>query len=325
MIGHSPPRRLVENLDEMPFPAWDLVDPREYWRQSSMCDLRCGSYMNLFTSRGCPFGCSYCSTSAAFGKRFRARSPESVLAETRILMERYNISHLEIVDDIFNWDLRRAKRILDGWKRAGFPVEVCFPNSLRFDRLDREFLENLAGFKGAYAAAPVDTASPRIQTLIGKNLDLARTAEMIDICASLGIYTRGFFMLGFPTETKAEIQATIDFAVKSRLHAAVFFGVIPLKGTALYESCLPQLAGRALQPSDFNYFSSRLNLSAVPDAEFLRLRLGAPVRFFASPSRLCRILRDYPDRRLLWRAALRWRDFFFRRRPAAKEGTASVG
>jgi radical SAM superfamily enzyme YgiQ (UPF0313 family) len=138
--------------------------------------------------------------------------------------------------------------------------------------------------------------------MIRKNLDLTRVGTTIDTCAELGIYTRGYFMLGFPTETREELEATVDYAVRSRLHAAFFFVVVPFKGTPLYETCAEELERRGYRHEDHDYFRGPMNLSAVPDEVLFSIQKWAYVRMAARPSRLYRVFRDFPNRSFVWPA-----------------------
>ena len=109
-------------------------------------------------------------------------------------------------------------------------------------------------------------------------------------------------MLGFPGETEAELKATVDFAVRSRLHAAFFFVVVPFKGTALYETFAKELEGRGYRHEDHDYFRGPMNLSAVSDETLFQIQKWAYVRMAASPSRIARVFRDFPNRRFVWPA-----------------------
>lgn len=295
---YSPPRPLIQDLDKLPFPSYDIVDIEEYSKYMSMSLYRTGKYMSLFTSRACPYSCIYCHS--IFGNKFRARSPEKILEEVRHLREKYDIERLEIVDDIFNCNLLRAKKILDLLYQEGLLMEITFPNGLRCDRLDRDFLERLSRFKSPQISAAVETASPRLQRLIGKNLNFEKVNETIDICNDLRIYTRGFFMLGFPTETEEELRATLDFAIKSKLHTALFFLVIPYKGTKLYDLCIQKLRDKDFELADYDYFHSPINCSNIPDKVLFHSQKWINVKFPLSPSRLYRILRDAPNRKFFW-------------------------
>jgi anaerobic magnesium-protoporphyrin IX monomethyl ester cyclase len=298
-VRRTPARPYIKNLDALPFPAYDLVEMEEYYKYMSFSIMRTGKFMNVFSSRACPYRCVYCHS--MFGKGFRARSPENVLKEVRHVVDTYGITYFEFVDDIFNWNLPRAKKIFDLLSAEGLRLKVCFPNGLRCDRLDREFLEKLSRFDFSQMCVAVETASPRLQKLIRKNLDLEKVTEVINICNDLRIYTRGYFMLGFPTETEEEMRMTVDFGVRSKLHSAIYFIAIPFRGTELYDLCMKYSKVKpGFAHDDLNYFVSPVNFSDAPDEVLFEIQKWAYPRALMSPARICRILRDFPEWGLLW-------------------------
>jgi len=173
--------------------------------------------------------------------------------------------------------------------------------------LDRDFLIKISRFRSPQISVAVETASPRLQRLIRKNLDLKKVNATIEICNDLRIYTRGFFMLGFPTETEKELKATLDFAFKSKLHAALFFLVTPYKKTGLYDLCFEKLKDKDFNLVDHDFFHSPINCSDVPDNVLFRAQRWASVRFALSPGRIHRVLRDAPNRKTFWHGIkIRW-------------------
>ncbi len=293
----NPPADPIPDVDAIPFPAWDLIDVDAYASRKSMTTVGFRRYMPVFTSRGCPYRCTYCHEN--FGKSFRGRSPENVLDEMRMLIGKFNIRDFEFLDDIFNWDLLRAKKILKGIAALPVRVKIHFPNGLRCDQLDDEFLTLAAHAGLQFLSVAVETATPRLQRLSKKNLKIERVRRVIDRAVGLGIYTRGFFMLGFPTETLDEMRATVEFAVRSHLHEALFFIVTPFGGTKMGERIASSRDLAGARFSDFDYFRGDYNLSAVSKEELFRLQRTAFRRFYFSFSRIIRIIRAHPQRRHL--------------------------
>ncbi len=226
-------RPLVGNLDSLPLPDYSLIDLDRFSNQFLTFTSKISRpHANIMTTRGCPYRCAYCHN--ILGKTFRARSPESVLGEMRFLHDTYGLTDFQIIDDIFNLDMNRAKKICDLIVSSGMKVTLSFPNALRGDRIDRELIEKLAAAGTKFISYAVETASPRLQKLIQKNLDLEKMFKAIDETTKAGIVTRGFFMIGFPTETEAEVIETIDYAKASTLCGATFFTVVYFPGTDLY-------------------------------------------------------------------------------------------
>ena len=297
-IRKTAPREFIQNPDTIPFPAWDLIDPDAYYRVCGETPLGRRRYMAMFTSRACPYRCTYCQT--LFGKGFRPRSPENVLEEIDLLHRRYGIEWLDIEDDIFNHDPRRVDRICDMIIERGYRIRMAFPNGLRSDRLEKQTLDKLHAAGTRLIAFAVESGSDRIQTLIRKNLQIAKVREAIAHAASLGIFCVGFFMMGFPTETERDMEATVRFAVRSRLHVADFLIVVPFEGTDIFEESRKKLENRLVDFDDYNYMRSRFNLSVVPDAGLTRILRKASRQFYLNPIRLVRIAYRY-----LWLGNLR--------------------
>ncbi|MCX5867892.1 MAG: radical SAM protein [Proteobacteria bacterium] len=278
-IVENAPRPYVENLDRVPFPAWDLIDLKSYSSRRRFGYLPRRKYMSIMTSRGCPFSCIYCHK--LFGKMFRPRSPGNVLAEMEELSDRYGMREFEIDDDVFNFEIPRAQEILERIEAKAWGVKLAFPNGLRGDRLNYEILGKFKSAGTYLLAMAVETVSPRLQKLIGKNLDLERVRQSAEDCRRLKITTLGFFMLGFPTETPEEARATVEWAVKSKFDFASFTMMVPYGGTRLWKSL--EETGRISELPDFidlDYHRSRYNLSEVPDRELFNLQRWAYWKFY---------------------------------------------
>jgi radical SAM superfamily enzyme YgiQ (UPF0313 family) len=292
-IMTSPPAA-VPAIDSIPMPAWDLLDHRLYAETPSMAGVGCRPYMTVVTSRGCPFRCAYCHQTQ--GKRFRCRSAESVLAEFRILRQDYGFREFEIVDDCFNLDRERMRAILTGIRDTIPDARLHFPNGVRSDHLDDDDVKLMRQAGTVSACFAIETASPELQKLIRKNLDIDRALTTIRAAVHEGIYSTGFFMLGLPSETAAQARATVDFAARSPLHRAIFMLTTPFAGTELAEMAR-EILGRPVEPhgiGNLNYFTSSVNISGMSDQELHRVFRGAYRRFYMNPARVVRVLLHHP-------------------------------
>jgi radical SAM superfamily enzyme YgiQ (UPF0313 family) len=285
----------VDDLDSLPFPAYDLLDLPLYWRARNMGMIPHRKYLALFTSRGCPFQCSYCHS--IFGKRFRANSAEYVADEMQHYIRTFGVNDFSVVDDVFNLDPSRVLALSDLIHKRGMKVKMSFPNGLRTDILTPEIVDALAGLGTHSAAFALETGSPRLQKLIGKNLDIPKYLEGVRMAAQRGIFSYGFVMMGFPTETEEELQTTIDVTCQSKLHGAVFFAVTPFPMTKLCEEAWrthpEKLARLDYRGTDYVH-NMAVNLSNVPDPVLVSHLRKAYRRFYGNPARLARILRDFP-------------------------------
>jgi radical SAM superfamily enzyme YgiQ (UPF0313 family) len=220
-----------------------------------------------------------------------------VLKEMHTLKTQWGVNDFEVVDDIFNFDRGRMLEILDRIVTSKLEPALHFPNALRTDMLDEGQIKALRRAGRSYLCAAVETASARLQKLIKKHLKVDKVEENIRIAVREGMYVRGFFMLGFPTETLEEARTTVDLALRSALHEALFFIVTPFAGTALYELYQETMRERGLlemEPEDTGYHQAQFNLSAMSDADLFGLQRRAFRRFFLDPRRALRIAARHP-------------------------------
>jgi radical SAM superfamily enzyme YgiQ (UPF0313 family) len=295
----------IDDLDELPLPAWDLTDVTKYYGLTGFnFFLKYPNYMSIMTTRGCPYRCAYCHN--VLGKVFRKRSVDHVMREVHTLVKNYGIREFHIIDDSFNLDLDRAKAILDQMAQIRPRVAIAFPNGVRSDRIDEEFLQK-AKAAGTYKINfAVETASPRLQKKIRKNLDLDKVREMIRISDGLDIIGHGFFMLGFPTETEEEMRETIDYALNSRLHTANFFVVQPFEGTDIYDMFKETHPEMANASESFSYYEANFEIYEISKARIQQLVKEAHQRFFLTPWRLGKLVRLMPHKSALLEGGLRF-------------------
>ena len=194
---------LIEDINLLPAPAYDLIPIERYGSYSRMSRTGSGKFMSLFSSRGCPYHCIYCHN--IFGKVFRFRSAENLFNEIKHLYATYQIRDFEILDDIFNLDRNRLIEFCDRIIDSGMKVTLAFPNGVRGDILDEQQLSKLRQAGTIFMAFAVETGSPRMQKLIKKNIQLEKIKKNIEIAHSLRIHSHGFFMIGFPGETLDEM------------------------------------------------------------------------------------------------------------------------
>ncbi len=287
----------VNDLDSLPFPAYDLLDLPSYWRTRGPLIPLKKRFIDLFTSRGCIYQCAYCHS--AFGKVFRACSAERIADEIAYFQRRYDINEVHFSDDSFNLDEQRIFELSDLLIRRNIRVRICFPNGVRSDLLTEQTIDALVAAGWCQANFALDTGSPRLQRMFGRNLDIPRFLKAVEYSTSKGVLAAGCNMLGFPTETAEEMAETARVASESALHFAAFLRVTPFPGTPLYtylEKEQPEkLAQLRYEEADIHSFRSSLpNFSAVPDDQLRGCFRRAALRFYARPKRIIRILRDVP-------------------------------
>ena len=290
----NPGLQLTEaELNSLPFPAWELLDHKLYAKIPSAAIVGRRPYMAIVTSRGCPYRCAYCHQT--MGKVFRKRSAESVIAEIEELRFQYGFKEFEIIDDCFNLDRERMHAILTGIRDRIGDAKLHFPNGVRADMLEPQDL-NLFKQAGTVSAGfAIETSSPRIQKMIKRNLNIDKAVQAINASVQAGIYSIGFFMLGFPTETYEEAYDTVEFAANSSLHRALFFHPMPFAGTEIARLAAdfnPAIA--PCDPAKMKYGNSTVNISAMSDDELKTIYSRAYRNFYLNVKRMFRVIIYHP-------------------------------
>jgi len=269
-------RPAAPNLDEIPFPARDLFPLDKYDRISSPMGsvYRQRPFMNLITSRGCPYRCNFCSSTNFWGNQYRVRSAGNVLLEMEELAGKYGVREFKFFDDNLTADRGRAKEIFRGMIERNLKVSWNTPNGVHLMNLDEEMLDLMKG-SGCYELTlAIESGDPGVlRDIIHKPTDLAEVERVVKLIRKKGIDSSGFFVIGFPGETKEQIQRTFDFSRKLNLDRIMFFIANPLPGTELYRICLDKgYIDRNYRFDEIDYFEGRFSTPEWTYQELYQLR-----------------------------------------------------
>jgi len=251
-ILRNKPREPIENLDDLPFPAYNLIDLERYFElkaKAKSFDVSRPRYnyrgsersLSFITSRGCPFNCVFCSIHLHMGKKWRANSPQYVLNHLEYLLERYNVKHIHFEDDNLTLQQKRLEKILDGIKEKGLNFTWDTPNGVRADILNRELLTKCRQTGCVYLIMGVESGDQYVlDHIIKKKLSLTKVINTCKMAKEVGIDMRSFYVIGFPGETLKHMKKTVDFALylqgKFRIWPNLMVAT-PLIGTALFKEC----------------------------------------------------------------------------------------
>lgn len=217
------PRSYIQNIDLIPFPDYNFINLKDYVGIKNQALQDVSKCAFILATRGCPYDCFYCHQ--LFGRRIRRRSAENVVAEMKERHDKRGIFDFVFLDDTFNVPMPEAKKLLALIIEELPDVRVNFPNGFRADHVDDEMIDLLEKAGTVEMALAVETAVPRLQKLIGKNLDLDKAAIAID-AASRRFVTRTLFIIGFPTETYEEAMTTLNFAASFEYVAQPMLSVL---------------------------------------------------------------------------------------------------
>lgn len=289
LIRHNAPRTMTGDIDELPFPAWDLLENRTLYHGWPR-RVPVGA---IITSRGCPSRCSFCSKSV-FGDCFRAHSPDRVMEDIRRLVDSYGIRQIDILDDNFSLNRERSRIILE--KLAALPerLSVNLLSGIRADHVTLE-LVRLLKKAGVYSTTlGIESGDQGILDGVGKGSRLENIIQAVRLLRGEGIIVFGAFILGLPGDCPETMERTLQFAARINPHLAKFAIATPFPGTPLYEKI--ELEGTFLVPTcdgvHTGYFGGRaffeIGVTRAKDVEYFYRKSFR--RFYFRPRKLLDIL-----------------------------------
>lgn len=218
-IRKNAARGLIDEIDQIPFPAYDLFKMNRYPQH------------RLITSRGCPYRCVFCNSHSIWTNRWRKRSARNVLEEIKLLLSSYPIKSFVFNDDSFNIDRKRVEEICD--QLIENDCGIIWSTSIRADRVDRKIADKMKR-SGCYnVSIGIESANNEVLNNIGKKTTIEKITEGIRIFREAGIDVMGQFMIGNPGDTLKTIIESIDFARCSELTGVEFYTVLPYEDTVI--------------------------------------------------------------------------------------------
>jgi radical SAM superfamily enzyme YgiQ (UPF0313 family) len=275
-IIRNPDRQYVSNLDDIPFPDYDTLNLRGYFPHGK-------GIAPMITSRGCPFQCTFCSSSRITGKRWRGRSPDNVIEEVKLLQEVYGVEDVTFIDDLFTFDYRRVREICS---RMIFDADdIGWTCSSRADIMTRhpemtDWLKK-AGCHTLYIGA--ESGSQKILNRIKKGIRLEQIISAVRRAKRVGLEVVLSFILGIPGETKDDIRSTIDFACKLDPDLAQFTICTPYPGTPMYDEALENGWLAVNDWSEFTVIDPVMDLPNLSRSSIKQQLRRAYYRFYTRP------------------------------------------
>ncbi|MGD6935317.1 MAG: B12-binding domain-containing radical SAM protein [Candidatus Bathyarchaeia archaeon] len=311
----TPKRPFIENLDELPYPAYHLVN-MEYYLTNKKIGYR--SFQNraisMVTSRGCPFNCCFCAVHLHMGQGFRANSAEYVLKHIQHVIDTYKVQNIFFEDDNLTLDLKRFEAICDGIIERKIKIRWETPNGVRADRLNMELLKKMKQSGATSIFVGVESGDQEIlNKIVCKSLDLNCVVEFAKNAKQIGLKTGAFYIIGFPGEKKENMQRTVDFALKLKRDYDVgmhLFTATPTYGTKLYEQCKKNgylqadmswnsLGSQARHPKGHSLISTEdftsQEVKAIAEAAFKEYKRLSLINNIKNPTKALRTIYHQPQ------------------------------
>ncbi len=290
---------LIEDLDQvLPVAAWDLLPMQKYrahnWHCFDNIEQRM-PYGAIYTSLGCPYSCSFCCINVPFGKPgIRYRSPQLVIEEIGILVEKFGIKNLKIVDELFILDERHYMAIVDLIIQKGYDLNIW-----AYARLDSIDYGNLARMKQAginWLGLGIESASDLVRKGVNKRMHKDNIKEIVQSIQDYGIRVGGNYIFGLPDDNLQTMQETLDLAMEINSEWANFYCAMAYPGSRLYETALQQ--GWELPKewhgfSQYAYETLPLPTKYLDAKEVLKFRDNAFRAYFIRPFYLNMVERKF--------------------------------
>jgi radical SAM superfamily enzyme YgiQ (UPF0313 family) len=293
-IQENRQRPAIEDLDSLPWPAYHLFKMHKYTSLQPAMDAVDGARsFSMMTSRGCPYRCTFCSQSI-MPEKWRARSPQSVIAEFRHLIKDLGAQEIGVLDDSANINRKRMSEISEMLIKEGLnTVPWNMINGMRANLADKDMLRLMKKAGCIRSAFGVETGDEGMLVRIDKKESLDQIRVAFKNAKEVGLETVAFFIIGLPGDTEESLERTIRFAIELDPLVANFSMMTPYPGTLAYEQ-IKAGGGKILLRDwdDYVFFAgkARYELGELTAELQERKFKEAYRRFYLRPSRVWKTL-----------------------------------
>jgi radical SAM superfamily enzyme YgiQ (UPF0313 family) len=287
----NPDAPLTQDLDGLPFVAWDLLPMEKYrahnWHCFEAIEER-HPYAVIYTNLGCPFHCKFCCIHALYGRPgIRFRSPERVVEEIGYLVKNYKVKNIKFMDELFVFKEDRVRNICDLIIRAGYKLNIwCYA---RVDTVNESLLKKMKEAGINWLAYGIESANPGVRQGVDKTVVQEKIRKAVEMTQAAGIYIIGNFIFGLPDDNLETMKESLDMAKELNLEYINFYTAMAYPGSDLYKEAvargvkLPEVWRGYSQYAEETLPLPTKYLSA---AEVLRFRDRAFIEYFSRPEYL---------------------------------------
>ena len=282
----SPKTKFIEDLDNLPFPARELISIEKYYEIGEGHGPRQKKYTPILSSRGCPYQCTFC-TPKLWNRRYRVRSAENIVSEIEECIIKYDIREFQFEDENLTVDKKRTIEICKNIINKNLNIRWQTPNGIRASVTDNEMLDLMKESGCHHITVAPESGSQRVlNEIINKKQELSKVTEVVEYASRIGMKTAAYFVLGLPGEKFEEAEMSIEYAcnlAKIGLDEVAFSTFIPLPGSELYD----QLVKKGKFNTDWTSLISIDDLSKIvswsehiPSKKLMGLKRKAFLKFY---------------------------------------------
>ncbi|WP_400251508.1 B12-binding domain-containing radical SAM protein [Methanobrevibacter smithii] len=284
----NPEAPLIQDLDELPFPALNLLPMKKY----RLLDM--DTHMTtMITTRGCPMQCSFCSSAAMHGKKIRERSVENIVDEIEYLKTNYDIDTIAFMDDTFTLKKRKVMAICDEILKRN--IEIIWGCTSRVDTLDEKLLKKMKEAGCITIFIGVESADQQQLDNMCKNTTIAKIENAFKIAHKLKIRTIASVALGMPGDTKEIMNKTVKFVHKLKPNYAIYSLATPYPGTRFYKEAFEKNLIKIKDWSKYTLITPILETIDCSLNDMRKIQAKAFMKFYLRPHYIIRqFLQDGP-------------------------------
>ena len=293
-VTHNPDRELVEDLDSIPFPAWQMLK-FDLYKRYPMLGIYNEIILPVQASRGCPYECIFCSQNIMYRKP-RYRTIDNILDEIEYMHDRFKVRYFGFNDAYFPFSVKHGLEFCESLIKRGLQKKIRWITETRVDKVSLELLKKMKEAGLRLIMYGFEAGNQSVLDSVRKQTTLKQAEEAMNYTRKAGVQSLGLFMLGLPEDTEETCRQTIEFAMRLSPDIAKFNLTIPQPGSELYRICKSSL--KHAKPEDFtswsDWISSDKSIIYAPlgmtSQRLLNLQREAMFRFYVKPKHVLRLL-----------------------------------
>jgi len=284
-IMHNKDRAPIQNLDDLPMPAYHLLPMSKY--MPSLGNFKRLPAISIITSRGCPGKCTFCHTKV-FGEKIRFESARKVFEEIEYLVENFGIKEISIYDDTFTANRQRIKELCK--MITDSKLALTWSCMSRVDVIDEETLRLMKKAGCHQIGYGIESADEKILENINKRISLEQAKKAVMLTQKAGIDARAMFMFGNPGESEESLEKTLNYAIELNPDLVIFNITTPFPGTEMFEWARKNGFLKTLDWDDYDLSKPVMELPTVSSERIIQYYKKAYKRFYFRPKFLLKRL-----------------------------------